>query len=62
MRLNTQQSLYDEVFELCDNILVVYILFFVGSLQHLEVPLRSVLVELLLIFVFESVASIFFTF
>ena len=62
MRLNTQQGLHDEVLELCYHVLVVNIVLLVGGLQHLEVPLRSVLIKLLLVFIVERVYSIFIVF
>jgi len=62
MRLNTQQGLHDEVFELCYHVFVVDIVLLVGGLQHLKVPLRGVLIKLLLVFIVESINSIFIVF
>ena len=51
MRLHTKQCLDNQILKLSYYILIVYALLFIGLPEHLEVPLRLVLVELLLIFI-----------
>ena len=53
MRLDAQQSLYDQVFELSDHVFIIDALLLIGCTEHLEVPFRRVLVKLLLVLVLQ---------